>query len=88
MVAFALAAAGIGLAEPTQSALISQLLPDRLRGSGFGVLGAVQATGDLVATVVAGMLYTLVSPAAAFSYAAAWTAIATVAAGILRPVQR
>jgi MFS family permease len=85
---FALAGAGIGLAEPTQSAVISQLLPDRLRGSGFGLLGAVQATGDLVATVVAGLLYTLVSPAVAFGYAAAWMAVAVVAAGMLRPAQR
>jgi hypothetical protein len=36
-----LAGASIGLAEPTQSALVSQLLPDLLRGSGFGVLGVV-----------------------------------------------
>ncbi|OCB56107.1 MFS transporter [Mycobacterium malmoense] len=85
---FGLAGAGIGLAEPTQSAVISQLLPDRLRGSGFGVLGAVQATGDLVATVVAGLLYTLVSPAVAFGYAAVWMVTAVLAAGILRPVRR
>jgi MFS family permease len=82
---FALAGAGIGLAEPTQSAVVSQLLPDRLRGSGFGVLGAVQATGDLVATVVAGVLYTMVSPAVAFGYAAAWMAVAVAASGMLRP---
>ncbi len=82
---FALAGAGIGLAEPTQSAVVSQLLPDRLRGSGFGVLGAVQATGDLVATVVAGVLYTVASPAVAFGYAAAWMAVAVIASGMLRP---
>ncbi|BBZ50216.1 MFS transporter [Mycobacterium heidelbergense] len=87
-VGFALAGAGIGFAEPTQSAVISQLLPDPLRGSGFGVLGAVQAVGDLVATVVAGVLYTVVSPAAAFGYAAVWMAVAVVAAGMLRPAQR
>jgi MFS family permease len=69
--AFAAAGAGIGLAEPTQSAVVAQLLPDRLRGSGFGVLGAVQAIGDLVATVAAGLLHTLTSPAAAFGYGAA-----------------
>jgi MFS family permease len=82
---FALAGAGIGLAEPTQSAVVSQLLPNRLRGSGFGVLGAVQATGDVVATVVAGLLYTIVSPAVAFGYAAAWMAFAVIASGMLRP---
>jgi MFS family permease len=84
-VAFAAAGAGIGLAEPTQSALVSQLLPDRLRGSGFGVLGVVQAAGDLVATVVAGLLYTLASPMVAFGYAAAWMAAAMLASGMLRP---
>jgi MFS family permease len=84
---FALAGAGIGLAEPTQSAVVSQLLPDRLRGSGFGVLGAVQATGDLVATVVAGVLYTVASPAIAFGYAAAWMAFAVLASGMLRPAR-
>jgi MFS family permease len=82
---FALAGAGIGLAEPTQSAVVSELLPDRLRGSGFGVLGAVQATGDVVATVVAGVLYTVASPAVAFGYAAAWMAFAIIASGMLRP---
>jgi MFS family permease len=82
--AFVAAGAGIGLAEPTESAVVAQLLPDRLRGSGFGVLGAVQATGDLVATVVAGLLYTLTSPAVAFGYAAAWMVASAVASGALR----
>lgn len=82
---FALAGAGIGLAEPTQSAVVSQLLPDRLRGSGFGVLGAVQATGDVVATIVAGVLYTVASPAVAFGYTAAWMAVAIIASGMLHP---
>jgi MFS family permease len=85
VLAFAAAGAGIGLAEPTQSAVVSQLLPDRLRGSGFGVLGAVQATGDVVATVVAGLLYTLASPAVAFVYAAGWMVAAALASGMLRP---
>jgi MFS family permease len=84
---FALAGAGIGLAEPTQSAVVSQLLPDRLRGSGFGVLGAVQATGDVVATVVAGVLYTVASPAVTFVYAAVWMAVAVIASGMLRPAR-
>jgi MFS family permease len=81
---FTAAGAGTGLAEPTESAVVAQLLPDRLRGSGFGVLGAVQATGDLVATVVAGLLYTLASPAVAFGYAAAWMVAAAIASGALR----
>lgn len=87
LLAFLLAGTGIGLAEPTQSAVVSQLLPDRLRGSGFGVLGAVQSVGDLAATVVAGALYAWVSPAVAFGYAAVWMVGAVLAAGLLRPTQ-
>ncbi|MFI7190105.1 MFS transporter [Nocardia nova] len=88
MAGFALAGAGIGLAEPTQSAVFAHLLPDNLRGSGFGVLGAVQAAGDLVATVVAGLLYAFFSPAVAFGYAAVWMAAALTASGALRAPKR
>jgi hypothetical protein len=53
-------------------------------GNWFGVLGAVQASGDLVATIVAGLLYTLISPAVPFGYAAAWMGAAVIASGALR----
>lgn len=82
-VTFAAAGAGIGLAEPTESALVAQILPDRLRGSGFGARGVIQAVGDVVATVVAGVLYTVASPTVAFGYAAAWMLAATLAAPLL-----
>ncbi|OMB93589.1 MFS transporter [Mycobacterium colombiense] len=84
VVAFGAAGAGIGLAEPTESTVVAQLLPDHLRGSGFGVLGVVQAGGDVIATMVAGVLYTVISPAAAFAYAAAWMFVAVLASGMLR----
>lgn len=47
-------------------------LPGHLRGNGLGVLGLVQVVGDLGATLVAGLLWALVSPTVAFSHAAAW----------------
>jgi MFS family permease len=72
LAAFALAGAGIGLAETAESTLVARRLPDHLRGSGFGLLGAVQSGGDLAASAAVGLLWTLVSPAVAFSYAAAW----------------
>lgn len=76
---FALAGAGIGLAETAESTMIATGLPDRLRGSGFGLLGGVQAVGDIVATVVAGFLYAIVGPSAAFGYAAGWMLLAVLA---------
>ncbi|MGH7667655.1 MAG: MFS transporter [Candidatus Dormibacteria bacterium] len=86
LLAFCLAGSGIGLAETAESALVASLLPERLRGSGFGLLGGVQAGGDLAAAVVVGVLYTTISPTAAFVYAASWMGLAVLAsAGLARP---
>ncbi|MFJ4918848.1 MFS transporter [Streptomyces sp. NPDC088725] len=81
LIFFCLAGAGIGCAETAESALVAPLLPDRLRGSGFGVLGAAQAAGDVVATVVVGVLCTAVSPAAGFVCAAGWILLSVLGAG-------
>ena len=70
--AFLLAGCGIGLAETAESALVAHLLPDRLRGSGFGLLGGVQSIGDFASSAAVGLLWTLVSPTVGFVYAAAW----------------
>ena len=39
------------------------------RSNGLGVLGLTQALGDLGATVVAGLLWSLISPRVGFGYA-------------------
>lgn len=85
LIAFALAGVGIGCAETAESTLVTRGLPDHLRGNGFGVLGLTQALGDLGATLVAGLLWSLVSPMVAFGYAAAWMAASLLASGLLRP---
>jgi MFS family permease len=77
---FCLAGSGIGLAEPAESTLVARLLPDRLRGSGFGLLGGLQSAGDFLSSAVVGLLYAAVSPAAGFAYAAAWMVLAVAAA--------
>lgn len=74
--AFALAGVGIGCAETAEHAAVAAFAPDEIRGSAFGALATVQAVGNVAASVVAGLLYTLVSPAAAFGYLAAWMLVA------------
>jgi hypothetical protein len=59
------------------------MLPDRLRGNGFGVLGLVQSLGDLGATLVVGILWAAVSPTIAFGYAAVWMIASLIASGLL-----
>lgn len=79
LVFFCLAGSGIGLAETAESTLVAQLLPDRLRGSGFGLLGGLQSAGDFLSSATVGLLYAAVSPTAGFAYAAAWMVLAVAA---------
>jgi MFS family permease len=73
---FALAGIGIGCAETAEHAAVASLAPEHVRGSAFGVLAGVQSLGNPAASAIAGLLYTVASPAAAFAYAAALTAAA------------
>ncbi len=80
-VAFALAGVGIGCAETAEHAAVAAFAPDELRGSAFGLLATVQAVGNLAASGVAGLLYTVASPAVAFGYLAVWMLIALATLG-------
>ncbi len=80
-VAFALAGIGIGCAETAEHAAVAAIAPSGIRGSAFGLLATVQAVGNLASSAVAGLLYTLVSPAVAFIYLVAWMVIALAVLG-------
>jgi MFS family permease len=82
---FVFGGAGIGLGETAESTLVARQLPDALRGSGFGVLGLVQAGGDLTATVVGGAIFATAGAGAAFGYAAAWMAASAISAIVGAP---
>lgn len=73
---FALAGVGIGCAETAEHAAVAAFAPEEIRGSAFGLLATVQALGNVASSVIAGLLYTFVTPAAAFSYLAMWMLIA------------
>jgi MFS family permease len=80
LVAFLLAGSGIGLAETAESALVARAVPDRLRGSGFGLLGGVQSFGDFASSAAVGLLWSTVSATAGFAYAATCMALAACSA--------
>ena len=73
---FILAGIGIGAAETSETAAVAGLAPEQLRGSAFGLLAALQAAGNLAASTIAGLLWTAISPTAAFIYVAAWMLLA------------
>jgi len=75
---FLLAGVGIGCVETAEHGAVATLAPEGLRGSAFGLLAAVQSFGNLVASAVAGLLWTFASPGVAFGYAAALMGLALV----------
>jgi hypothetical protein len=59
---------------------------ERYRGSAFGLLAAVQSFGNLAASGIAGVLWTVLSPGVAFTYLAGWMVVALVGfAGFFGP---
>ena len=78
-VAFVAAGVGIGSVETAERATVALAAPDAVRGSAFGLLAAIQAVGDLVASATVGLVWTLVSPVAAFALAAGAMVVALVA---------
>ncbi len=78
-IAFVLAGIGIGCAETAQSAAVARVALPAIRGSAFGLLGGIQAFGNLAASVVAGIVWTTVSPRAAFLYLGGWMVVALIA---------
>jgi MFS family permease len=88
LLGFVLAGLGIGCAETAESTMVALSLPDDLRGNGYGLLGLVQSMGDLGASLVAGLIWAVVSPTAAFGYAATWMLAAVVAISLIKGLSR
>ena len=62
----------VGAQNPVVSAvegsLTSTIIEERRLGTAFGILNAVNGVGDLASSIVAGALWTFVSPSAAFAF--------------------
>jgi len=76
---FILAGIAIGFVETAEQSAVAALAPVDLRGSAFGALAAIQSLGNFAASVVAGLLWTAISPRADFLYLAAWMSVSLAA---------
>ncbi|MFE2597342.1 MFS transporter [Streptomyces sp. NPDC059396] len=79
---FVLAGVGIGAVETAEHSAVAALAPKELRGSAFGMLATVQSLGNLAASGIAGILWSAVSPTAAFTYLTGWMLLALVGLGL------
>jgi MFS family permease len=75
---FALGGTFVAAEDALEGALAADLLPEDVRGTGYGVLATVNGLGDFLSSVVVGALWTAVSPAAGFAYATALFALGAV----------
>jgi len=61
----------IAIQDALERAFAADLLPEGLRGTGYGALATVNGIGDFVSSTLVGLLWTAVTPAAGFGMAAA-----------------
>ncbi len=78
VIAFILAGVAIGLVETAENGAVAEASSVELRGSAFGLLAATQSFGNLIASGVAGVLWTVVSPEAAFFFASIGMVVAVL----------
>jgi MFS family permease len=83
-VLFALAGLYIAIVDSMERALAADLLPLDRRGTGYGALATVNSFGDLTSSIVVGLLWSRVSYAAGFWYAAILTIAGSIALGFAR----
>ena len=75
---FALGGIFIAMEDALEAAIAAELLPPKLRGTGYGVLATVNGVGDFVSSIVVGALWVHLSPAAGFGYAAVLSVVGSV----------
>lgn len=75
---FIAAGLAIGCVETAEHAAVATMAPAELRGSAFGLLAAIQSIGNLAASGIAGLLWTALSPTAAFLYLTGWMLLALI----------
>jgi MFS family permease len=78
----------MGLTQGVLSALVAASAPERLRGTAFGIFGLVTGLFSLVASILAGALWTGIGPDATFATGAALAFAAFVAFLVLGRVMR
>jgi hypothetical protein len=75
---FGLAGLYVAMQDTLEKGVAAELLPREVRATGFGVLATVNGIGDFVSSIMVGFLWSAVSPAAGFAYAALLTALGGV----------
>ena len=85
MIGIALWGVHMGLTEGLIAALVADHAPEKLRGSAFGVINLARGVMALLASILAGGLWTWFGPTATFATGAGLAVVTTLVALSLRP---
>ncbi len=67
---FILGGTHVAFQDALEGAMTSDLVPADILGTAYGLRGTVNGVGDLISSAAVGALWTAISPAIAFGYAA------------------
>ena len=67
---FLLAGVAIAITDALERTVAADILPEQVRGTGYGVLATVNGIGDFGSSVIVGFLWSSISPTAGFGYGA------------------
>jgi len=70
VILFILGGMFIAAEDVLEGAIAAELLPNDLKGTGYGALATVNGIGDFVSSIIVGLLWTYFSPSAGFLYTA------------------
>ncbi|MDO8567470.1 MAG: MFS transporter [Dehalococcoidales bacterium] len=80
---FVLAGLAIAITDSMEKTVAADLLPDNLRGTGYGALATINGLGDFASSALVGLLWTAISPAAGFGYAAVFCVLGAILLQVL-----
>ncbi|MFN2533118.1 MAG: MFS transporter [Pyrinomonadaceae bacterium] len=85
---FVLAGAYVGMEETLEDSLAAELLPDVVRGTGFGTMALVNGVGDLISSVCVGWLWAAFGAAVGFGFALVLMTTGTIVVWTMRNAVR
>jgi MFS family permease len=78
IIIFILGGIYIAMEDALEGAIAADLLPQELRGTGYGVLATVNGLGDFFSSLIVGFLWSYVSPFYAFGYGAVMSLLGSI----------
>ena len=78
LIFFGCAGLSAGTVKALEKAHAAYILPESVRGTGMGILQSVDGVGDLLSSVIVGILWSTIAPGAGLIYAAVLSFVAMV----------